>query len=318
MKSNNSNSEKSVSYQKKDGRGHARPSFFWYDNDKDFKVCFLMTHLNYNTSGDIVETHPSPHCCDHLITARGLKQIENMIIININGSDCFFISCSFCGIFLFQPKNGATSKVWETDRESKVQPTSLCKGPDNILISPSRYKPVQIILLFQFTKDHTLTLKDQIEFPDYQKSKYRSFVHCDTESYPDGLVIMAFAERDYFMYSMSALCFRDRKIVWKLPTQVGGMVCDPRDVTSDHTGRIYVADGLNRRVLILHALDGQVLQVVDLDIYAVGMIAWHQPLCPTEQAYLMLYCLTEPRSGWHVRVHSVVKDRKLCRIGLNN
>ncbi len=25
--------EKSVSYQKKGGRGHARPSFFWYDND---------------------------------------------------------------------------------------------------------------------------------------------------------------------------------------------------------------------------------------------------------------------------------------------
>ncbi len=37
--------EKSVSYQKKDGRGHARPSFFWYDNDKDLKVCFLVTHL---------------------------------------------------------------------------------------------------------------------------------------------------------------------------------------------------------------------------------------------------------------------------------
>ncbi len=33
-----SNSEKSVSYQKKDGFGHVRPSFFWYDNDKDLKV----------------------------------------------------------------------------------------------------------------------------------------------------------------------------------------------------------------------------------------------------------------------------------------
>ncbi len=33
MKSKDSNSKKSVSYQKKDGRG--------YDNDKDLKVCFL-------------------------------------------------------------------------------------------------------------------------------------------------------------------------------------------------------------------------------------------------------------------------------------
>ncbi len=35
--------EKSVSYKKKDGRGHACPSFFWYDNNKDLKVCFLVT-----------------------------------------------------------------------------------------------------------------------------------------------------------------------------------------------------------------------------------------------------------------------------------
>ncbi len=45
MMSSESNSEKSVSYQKKDGRGHARSSFFWYDNDKDLKVCFLVMRV---------------------------------------------------------------------------------------------------------------------------------------------------------------------------------------------------------------------------------------------------------------------------------
>ncbi len=43
MKSKDSNSKKSVSYQKKAGCGHARLSFFWYD--KDLKVCFLMMHV---------------------------------------------------------------------------------------------------------------------------------------------------------------------------------------------------------------------------------------------------------------------------------
>ncbi len=37
MMSAESNSVKSVSYQKKDGC----PSFFWYDNDKDLKVYFF-------------------------------------------------------------------------------------------------------------------------------------------------------------------------------------------------------------------------------------------------------------------------------------
>ncbi len=32
----------SLSYQKKDGRGQARPSFFSFDNYKDLKVCFLV------------------------------------------------------------------------------------------------------------------------------------------------------------------------------------------------------------------------------------------------------------------------------------
>ena len=44
-----SNSEKSVSYQKKEGRGNVCPSFFWYDNDKDLKVCFLVTRVKYVT-----------------------------------------------------------------------------------------------------------------------------------------------------------------------------------------------------------------------------------------------------------------------------
>ena len=44
MMSAESNSEKAVSYQNKDGHSQARPSSVWYDNDKDLKVCFLVTH----------------------------------------------------------------------------------------------------------------------------------------------------------------------------------------------------------------------------------------------------------------------------------
>ncbi len=51
MMSTESNSEKSVSYQKKDGCGHACPSFFWYDNDKDLKVCFLVARARYTQHG---------------------------------------------------------------------------------------------------------------------------------------------------------------------------------------------------------------------------------------------------------------------------
>ncbi len=65
MKSKESNSIKLVSYQKKDGRGPARPSFFWYDNDKDLKVCFLVTHLIYKNNihtGWELEGNSRYHC----------------------------------------------------------------------------------------------------------------------------------------------------------------------------------------------------------------------------------------------------------------
>ena len=43
--------EKSVSYQKKDGRGHAHPFFLWYDNNKDLKACFLVMRVIWKNAG---------------------------------------------------------------------------------------------------------------------------------------------------------------------------------------------------------------------------------------------------------------------------
>ncbi len=53
-----SNSKTSLSDQKKDGRGLARPSFFWYDTDKDLKVCFLVTCVMYVSH--VLQDQPCP------------------------------------------------------------------------------------------------------------------------------------------------------------------------------------------------------------------------------------------------------------------
>ncbi len=49
--------KKSLSCQKNDGRDHARPSFFGHDNDKDLKICFLVTRVIYphHFHGEITE-----------------------------------------------------------------------------------------------------------------------------------------------------------------------------------------------------------------------------------------------------------------------
>ena len=59
--------EKSVSYQKKDGHGHVHPSFFWYDNDKDLLVYFLMTHIILRYSFVVSYTTKYDENCEKLL-----------------------------------------------------------------------------------------------------------------------------------------------------------------------------------------------------------------------------------------------------------
>ncbi len=44
-------------------KSRPRPSFFWYDNDKDHKVCFLVTRLIYvHPENYLLQYQPTSHC----------------------------------------------------------------------------------------------------------------------------------------------------------------------------------------------------------------------------------------------------------------
>ncbi len=81
-----SNSEKSVSYQKKDGRGHARPSFFWYDNDKDLKVYFLVKRVICPSLGDNISEQRKP---------------SQPLSLQMHTSETFTLAEKFFELFLF-------------------------------------------------------------------------------------------------------------------------------------------------------------------------------------------------------------------------
>ena len=74
----------SVSYQKKDGRGHARPSFFWYDNDKELKVCFLVTRVKLTIEPKQDPTTETP------VTE---KRIMGRTSSEVSGSFCCVPGC---------------------------------------------------------------------------------------------------------------------------------------------------------------------------------------------------------------------------------
>ncbi len=64
-----------MSYQKKDGSGHARPSFFWYDNNKGFKA--LIGEFTV-----IVMEWPFPHI-PHLFYSS-FKEFKRQIAKNMD------------------------------------------------------------------------------------------------------------------------------------------------------------------------------------------------------------------------------------------
>ncbi len=87
MMSVESNSEKLVSYQKKDGHSHMHPSFFWYDDDKDLKVCFLVTHVKWYEKNTIkTPLNTVKHLTNHLVTFWELFLSHNLAYTGLETS----------------------------------------------------------------------------------------------------------------------------------------------------------------------------------------------------------------------------------------
>ncbi len=126
---------------------------------------------------------------------------------------------------------------------------------------------------------------DQILFPDSMDSSRRTtFIYCDESAFPEGLLIATYNDIHY----IAAFRLARRQLVWRLQGEVHGKSLDPRDVTSDHKGRVYVADGLNGRILILKALSGEIMQVVDLGLNGIVMVSWFEDKGRGSMEHLML------------------------------
>ena len=64
---------------------------------------------------------------------------------------------------------------------------------------------------------------------------------------------------------MKLLSGADTKLsspIWHLPGVVDGLVIKPHALASDKRGTVYVADGVNNRVLTINSLTGAVLNIL--------------------------------------------------------
>ncbi len=221
-----------------------------------------------------------------------------MVALNTNNTEYIVTSCRGCGIFLINRQNGTQTHAFKKDRllHLKTLPCYLCKGPDQTLLTSSSYRFQNLLHVFDYSNHGSITFKEHITFPDNIQSNYVGFIHYDESSMPGGLVIVTYLDSHY----IGAMSLTTRHLVWRVQGEVEGKMCDPRGVTSDGVGRIYVADGNNGRIIILRARDGCVMQVLNLGLYCIWQVAWR----PT-QPHLMLYCVPKKGSGFHVSMYDV-------------
>ena len=68
---------------------------------------------------------------------------------------------------------------------------------------------------------------------------------------------------DQQIFSLN-LMVRDKENVWKLEGELLRKTIDPQGICSDSSGRLFIADGKNQRILVLDGSTGLGLQALEL------------------------------------------------------
>ena len=65
----------------------------------------------------------------------------------------------------------------------------------------------------------------------------------------------------------------DGQLVWKASGVLGGIAINPHGVCADRRGHIYIADGKNKRVIVLNAEDGKYIQtLLTNEQHGIGLV----------------------------------------------
>ncbi len=138
--------------------------------------------------------------------------------------------------------------------EEKPAPAHMAAGPEGILLVANRLLDRQEVLVFD-TSSTAFTLKDIIHIGVGPR-----FICYHKMNSTEGLIIAS----DLFWGRVSATSLASKQVVWRLQGEVMGKGVKACGMSSGPKGQVFVADGLNKRILILDGSMGLVLQVIHL------------------------------------------------------
>ncbi len=205
----------------------------------------------YSTDGELLNTWPAPGCGHWQQEGGQCHTIEHLII---NSESYVVISCSTrqCrSITLYETRGDKVLTGYQDQGSGKPIPGPMCLNKvscpaDRLLAVNQRHRPnEQEVLVFDCTSTE-FTITDRIPIDVIEPPH----ITCIETWSRGGLLIAS----DWRKNVISATSMRDKENVWKLEGELLRKTIDPQGICSDSSGRLFIADGKNQRILVSFGL----------------------------------------------------------------
>ncbi len=199
-------------------------------------------------NGDHLPTLPSPPCVH---TSTRDRYYQYLLHICIEDTPYIAMSCALCkSITLYNLRDATTTSAYRDPTSGKPAPGRMCKGPPGTLLAVDI--DTNELAVFDCSST-TFELKDTIAIVGLHPI-YISFAET---SHMGGLVVASNRTQSI----ISATSFAEKQQIWRLQGAVLGRMIEPGGMCSNSRGQLYIADSINKRILLLDGGTGYVLQV---------------------------------------------------------
>ncbi len=193
---------------------------------------------------------------------------HGLLEVTLNSHRYLAISCpDRREIWLYNFTTQSFRLVYSDPSGRGPQPLDMCLGHNNtILALDEPPEGSRSVAEFNFTNEN-LTLSRLIPVQG-DKDDIRAVCSADTTRGP-----LLFTTHDE-EYAIRATHLQSGHTQWQVKDQVDGKKCHPRGLCHG-AGRLYVADGFNKRILVLDAATGHFIQSIELpQTRCVWDVAW--------------------------------------------
>ena len=214
----------------------------------------------YDMQGRLQFSEELPCDCD--------LKYHGLLGVTLNSHRYLAISCrARREIWLYNFTTQSFRLVYSDPSKRGPEPGYMCIGPNNTILAQDHTDGSRSVAEFHFTSEDNLILSRFIPV-QCDKDDIRAVYYAETTQGP-----LLFSTH-WSEYAIRATYLQSGHIQWQVKGKVDGKKCNPQGLCHD-AGRLYVANGDNKCILVLDAATGDFIQSIEVTKTAyVWNVAW--------------------------------------------